>query len=107
MTHQISKGSSVEFDNQNGPRSSRESCKVTFVKCLTRTVLTTLSQEADEQRTSETADTSAPVGSDVTEETESSERPVTSQEEPENSSPEREDVQQKVDPGGQLATRGN
>lgn len=69
-------------------------------KCLT--VPTISSQEA------ETADSSAPVGSGVTvEETVTSERPPTSRGEPENPPPDGEDIQQKVEPGGQLATREN
>ncbi|XP_044034573.1 DPY30 domain containing 2 isoform X2 [Siniperca chuatsi] len=53
-------------------------------------------QETDGQRTSETADSSAPVDSDVTVEgTVSNERPVTSQLELENSPPDVGDVQEK------------
>ncbi|XP_051273431.1 DPY30 domain containing 2 isoform X2 [Dicentrarchus labrax] len=63
-------------------------------------------KEADGQRTSETADSSAPADRDATvEETASSERPVTSPGGTENPPPDMEHVQEKVDPVGQLATR--
>lgn len=62
----------------------------------------TLSQEAEEQHSSDTADNSAPGSGDVTEET-ASEQPVVSQEEPEEVSLERADTQLEVEPGGPMS----
>ena len=85
----------------NLPTSQREACwesrarnsRTHLYKNLTRTALTTSSQDADDEHTSEATDSSAPVDSDVTAE----ERPLTSQGEAENSPPNNEDVQEKVE----------
>lgn len=66
---------------------------------MTTGLVTCLCQVADEQKTAESADISAPVAA----EDESGEQPTTPQEEPLTPPQDLEDIQEQVGPGGRLS----